>query len=136
MVSNLDAAPMDSRLLSAAQERVNLASKIVACESIESRTNKKNQWFIEASKETGVDLDEDLLESGLSAGSQRERQQIAEAKQARRQLKVLLAKPMRKQNFGKFLSNVGLQESIATEKLVRPHIVLQETVQKKKKTKR
>jgi ATP-dependent RNA helicase DDX24/MAK5 len=136
MVSNLDPAPMDSRLLSAAQERVNLASKIVACESIESRTNKKNQWFIEASKDAAVDLDEDLLESGLSAGSQRERQQIAEAKQARRQLKVLLAKPMRKQNFGKFLSNVGLQESIATEKLVKPHIVQQETVQKKKKTKR
>lgn len=136
MVSNLDPAPMDSRLLSAAQERVNLASKIVACESIESRTNKKNQWFIEASKDAAVDLDEDLLESGLSAGSQRERQQIAEAKQARRQLKVLLTKPMRKQNFGKFLSNVGLQESIATEKLVKPHIVQQETVQKKKKTKR
>jgi ATP-dependent RNA helicase DDX24/MAK5 len=132
--STLDTA-MDSRLLSAAQERVNLASKIVACESIEVRTNKKNQWFIEASKEAGVDLDEDLLEGGLSVGSQRERQQIAEAKQARQQLKVLLAKPMRKQNFGKFLSNVGLKDSIETEKLVRPHVVLQDAIQKKTKKK-
>ena len=139
MTSSLDSAPMDSRLLTAAQERVNLASKIVACESSESRTNKKNQWFIEASKDAGVDLDEDLLEGGLSAGSQRERQQIAEAKQARLQLKLLLAKPMRKQNFGKFLSNVGLKDSIETEKLVRPHIVRQDDTdqkRKKKKTKR
>lgn len=134
-VSNsFDTAPMDSRLLSIAQARTNLASKIVACEDAESKTNKKNQWFRDASKDAGLDLDEDLLEEGQMGGSKKDRQQYIEAKRARQDLKVLLAKPMRKQAFGKFLSNAGLMDSIKSENEVKPHVVRKiKKVQKKKK---
>ena len=97
--SSFDGAPMDSRLLANASERVNLASKIVACEDAESKTNKSNQWFRKASEEAGLDLDEDLLDDGQLGGSKKERQQFLEAKRARQELKALLAKPMRKQAF-------------------------------------
>lgn len=131
--SSFNAAPMDSRLLSNAQERVNLASKIVACESSEAKTNKSNQWFIDAANEAGLDLDEDLLDDGQLAGSKKERQQFVEAKRARQELKVLLATPMRKQAFGKFLSHAGLQDAIQAEKEVKPFIVTENKTSKKKK---
>jgi len=118
-----DMAPMDSRLLINAQERVNLASKIVSCEDVESKTSKSNKWFIDAAEEAGLDLDEDLLDEGLLGGSLKERQRFHEAKRARQALKALLAKPMRTQAFGKFLSNAGLAEAIRVENEVKPFIV-------------
>lgn len=109
-------APIDGRLLANAQERVNLASKIVACENVESRTKKNNQWFIEAAKDADIELDSELLEDGQLGGSNKDRQQYLDAKRARLELNVLLSKPMRKQMFVKFLSNVG-----ETENDVIPH---------------
>jgi Superfamily II DNA and RNA helicases len=104
-------APIDGRLLANAQERVNLASKIVACENVESRTKKNNQWFIEAAKDADIELDSELLEDGQLGGSNKDRQQYLDAKRARLELNVLLSKPMRKQMFEKFLSNVGEAEN-------------------------
>ena len=46
---------MDSRLLIKAKERVNLATKIDACEDSESRTNKSNQWFIKAAEDADLE---------------------------------------------------------------------------------
>ena len=101
--SSFDPAPMDSRLLTKAQERVNLATKIVSCEDSESRTNKSNQWFIKAAEDAGLELDEELLDEGQLGGSQKDRQQYLEAKRAREELKTLLAQPLRKQAYGKFI---------------------------------
>ena len=133
--STFDVAPMDSRLLANASERVNLASKIVACEDAESKTNKSNQWFRKASEEAGLDLDEDLLDDGKLGGSKKERQQFLEAKRARQELKALLAKPMRKQAFGKFLSNAGLRDAIQAENEVKPYVVTEGRQNRKKKRK-
>jgi ATP-dependent RNA helicase DDX24/MAK5 len=133
--STFDVAPMDSRLLANASERVNLASKIVACEDAESKTNKSNQWFRKASEEAGLDLDEDLLDDGQLGGSKKERQQFLEAKRARQELKALLAKPMRKQAFGKFLSNAGLRDAIQAENEVKPYVVTEGRQNRKKKRK-
>jgi hypothetical protein len=134
-------SPIDGRLLSAAQERVALATKIVECEDVESKVQKKNQWFKDAASEAEVDLDEDLLEDGLIGGDQRDRQKLVVARNARGELRELLKRPMRKQNFGKFLSGAGLSESIRAEAEVTPYVVNTSAVtsasrrKKKRKTK-
>lgn len=96
---------MDGRLLTTAQERVNMAAKIVECEEVESRAQKSNKWFQEAAEEAGLDLDEDLVDEGLAGGDRREQQKLREAKAARVRLRQLLAQPMQTQRFGKFLSS-------------------------------
>ena len=115
--------PLDGQLLSAAQERTNLAARIVECESIESKASKQNKWFAKAAEDAGLDLDEDLLEGGLMDGDHRDRQRLAEAQKGRQRLKQLLAVPMRKQNFGKFLSGPGLKSAIRAESDVTPYVV-------------
>ena len=115
--------PFDGQLLSAAQERTNLASRIVECENIESKASKQNEWFAKAAEEAGLDLDEDLLDGGLMDGDHRDRQRLAEARKGRQRLKQLLAVPMRKQQFGKFLSGPGLKAAIQAESSVTPYVV-------------
>ena len=115
--------PLDGQLLSAAQERTNLAARIVECESIESKASKQNQWFVKAAEDAGLDLDEDLLDGGLMDGDHRDRQRLTEARKDRQRLKQLLTVPMRKQAFGKFLSGPGLKAAIAAEKKVAPYVV-------------
>lgn len=95
---------LDGRLLSNAQERTNLASKIVSTEQVENKAKKNNQWFLEKAEEAGLELDDELLEEGLAGGNQRERQQLREANKAKLLLRQLLSQPMRTQRFGKFLS--------------------------------
>lgn len=125
--------PMDGRLLSAAQERTNLAARIVECENIETKASKKNQWFIEAAEDAGLDLDEDLLDGGLMDGV---RQKLSEARKARQTLNALLAQPMRTQQFGKFLSGAGLKAAIQAEKDVTPYVIEQASGKSKTKKKR
>lgn len=64
-----------------------------------------------------------MLDSRLLDGDQRGRQRFIEAKQAEGQLCQLLAKPMRKQHFGKFPAGVVLRESIKAEGEVNPFVV-------------
>lgn len=64
-----------------------------------------------------------MMEGGLLDGDQRDRQRFLEAKRAKIQLRELLAVPIRKQRFGKFLSGAGLQDAIATEEEVKPYVV-------------
>ncbi len=132
---HFDYAPLDSRLLSVAQERVNLASKIVSTSAAETKAQKNNKWFVDAANEAGFDLDEDMLDEGLVGGNRKEQQSVIEAKRARQQLKILLARPMRIQHFGKFLSGAGLSESLKTEMEVKPYLVTAEKSKKKKKSK-
>ena len=75
--------PLDGRLLSEAQVRANLASKIVECDNLESKTQKQNQWFQRAADEVGLEVDDGLIEEGLAGGDRREQQQLQTAKQAR-----------------------------------------------------
>ena len=133
--NSFDTAAIDSRLLKSAQERVNFASKIFVCENNESRTKKSNQWFIDAANDAGLELDQDLLDDGQLGGSKKDRQQYLDAKRARQELKMLLAKPMRKRAFGKFLSNAGLRDAIKTEQEIKPYIVPDTGLSKKKRKK-
>lgn len=126
-------APIDSRLLSAAQERVNLASKIVTSCAAETKAQKNNKWFVDAANEAGFDLDEEMLDDGLAGGNRKEQQTVLEAKRAKQHLKFLLAQPMRIQSFGKFLSGAGIAGSVKAEMEVKPYIV---NTDKKKKSKK
>lgn len=95
---------LDGRLLSEAQERLNLASKIISCDDAESRTRNNNKWYTDAAAAAGLEVDDDLLEEGLAGGDERDRQRFLEAKRAKKHLAALLSKPMTTQRFGKFLS--------------------------------
>ena len=68
---------MDGRLLAAAQERANLAAKVVECDEVETKAQKSNKWFEDAAEEAGLDLDEDMIDEGLAGGDQRDQTQAA-----------------------------------------------------------
>ena len=119
---------LDGRLLTSAQERANLASKIVAAEEVESKARKKNQWFLEKAEEAGLEVDEDNLDDGLAGGNLKEQQQLREAQRAKAVLRKLLAEPMVTQRYGKFLSS----NTAARQQEVAPFIV-QETIKRPKK---
>ncbi len=110
-------------LLAAAQERTNLAVKIVVSEEKEARTSKNNDWFRKAAEEMDIELDESLLDAGQGGGGQKDRQRLNEARRAKFQLAELLAKPMRKQHFGKFLGGTGAKIAAAMEGEVKPYLV-------------
>ncbi|KAL9188677.1 hypothetical protein ACHAXT_007055 [Thalassiosira profunda] len=132
---SLEQVQVDGRLLSEAQERVALATKIVACNDVESQANKKNKWLQDAAKDAGLEVDEDMLESGLLDGDQRDRQRFLEAKRAKGQLRQLLAKPMRKQNYGKFLSQARFSQ-LKEEGEVKPFVKALSKSKKRKRPKR
>jgi len=120
---SLDQVHIDGRLLNEAQERVALATKIVSCNDVESQANRNNKWLRDAAEGAGLEMDEDMMEGGLLDGDRRDRQRFLEAKWAKGQLRQLLAKPMRQQHFGKFLSGAGLVASIRAEAEVKPFVV-------------
>jgi len=131
--NKFEQAHIDGRLLSEAQERASLATKIVSCNDVESQASKNNKWLLDAANDAGLDVDDSMLESSLLDGDKRDRQRFIEAKRAKEQLRQLLAKPMRKQHFGKFLSGAGLRESIKAEKEVKPFVVKLKNGKRKKK---
>ena len=94
---------IDGRLLREAQERVNLATKVMEVSEVERRASQNNRWFEEQAIEAGLEVDEDMLEEGLGKGK-RERAKLQDAKAARERLAVLLARPIQTQRHGKFLS--------------------------------
>ena len=125
---------LDGRLLSDSQERVNLASKIVTCDEVESRTDRSNKWFQDAAAEADLQLDDDCLDEGLAGGDIRDQQRLREAKKARTTLKELLAQPMVTQRFGKFSSSNGALADPA----VKAHVVPMEDegIMKKRRRRR
>jgi len=120
---SLEEVHIDGRLMNEATTRVALATKIVSCNDTETQASRRNKWLEDAAKDAELDVDEDMLEGSLLDGDQRERQRFLEAKRAKAELRQLLAKPMRKQHFGKFLSGAGLRESIKSEVDVKPFVV-------------
>lgn len=120
---------LDSRLLAAAQERANLASKIIAAEKVESKAQLDNQWYLRSAEEAGLEVDSDLLEDGLAGGNLKQQQQLREAQRAKGLLKRLLAEPMVKQRYGKFLSS----NTAASKPEVTPFVVQPQNKQPKKK---
>lgn len=103
---------MDGRLLSSAQERTNLASKIVLAEDVEQKTKHSNKWFLENAESAGLEVDDDLLEDDRNRPP-KEQMQLNEARKAKTELARLLAEPMKTQRFGKFLStNAAAVQSI------------------------
>ena len=115
---------MDGRLLAAAQERVNLATKVAAAEDAERKSARDNQWFREQAAEAGLELDEDLLDdsAGNNTGDlKRDRARQSEAVMSRERLRVLLAQPMQTQRFGKFLStNSAATQCVVPETTTAP----------------
>jgi ATP-dependent RNA helicase DDX24/MAK5 len=114
---------IDGHLLSSAQTRVALASKIVDSDMIKVKARKNNDWISVAAADADLDLDEDLLDQGPSDGSLRDQQRLKEVSKARLELKRLLAVPMKKQHFGKFLSGVGIKNAINSMGSVVPYVV-------------
>ena len=93
---------LDGRLLTEAQERANLASKIVVSETLESKINVHNKWFHDNAEAAGLEVDDSMLED-TSMLPKKEQTQIREGKQARTKLAALLKMPMKAQRFRKFL---------------------------------
>jgi ATP-dependent RNA helicase DDX24/MAK5 len=122
---------MDGRLLAAAQERANLAAKVVECDEVETKAQKSNKWFQGAAEEAGLNLDDDMLDEGLAGGDRRDQHKLREAIAARTRLRQLLAQPMQTQRFGKFLSS----NSAASEQEVEAFVVPLTNDRKKKKRK-
>lgn len=112
--------PMDGRLLSAAQERVNLACKVASAEDSERKTQRDNQWFKDQAAEAGLEVDDDMLDEGLAGGDSRDKARLNEARSARERLRQLLAQPIQTQRFGKFLST----NSAATQRVVPAPVVM------------
>lgn len=113
--------PMDGRLLNAAQERVNLASKVASAEDAERKAQRDNQWFRDNAAEAGLDVDDEMLEDGLAGGDQRDKIRFEEAQRAKERLRHLLAQPIQTQRFGKFLStNSAAAQRIVPEPVVVP----------------
>jgi ATP-dependent RNA helicase DDX24/MAK5 len=107
---------MDGRLLSGAQERVNLATKVATVDDAERKTQRDNHWFQEQAEAAGLEMDDDLLDDGLAGGDKRDRARWNEAKSARERLRFLLSQPMKTQRFGKFLStNSAVTQAIVPE---------------------
>ena len=79
---------MDGRLMSSAQERTSLATKIVIAGEIDQKTNSQNKWFLDAAKEADLELDDDLLEDE-SNRSEKDQLQLKEAKKAKLRLEKL-----------------------------------------------
>lgn len=109
---------LDGRLLAAAQERTNLASKILCASELENKTNSSNRWFLDRAREAELDLDDDLMEDD-SNRPEKELQQLREAQKAKVRLAQLLAEPMKTQRYGKFLST----NSAAMQSEVKPLVV-------------
>ena len=124
-----EAVQLDSRLLTAAQERVNLASKIIKAEDVEGKAKRSNQWFIDSAKEAGLEIDDEVFEDGLAGGNQKDQQQLREAKRAKGLLQRLLAEPMVTQRYGKFLSS----NTAAQKTEVAPYVVQTKLKQPNKK---
>ena len=101
---------LDGRLLSGAQERVNLATKVVEAERIQSKSQRENAWFRDKADEIGVELDDDMVDDGLAGGDERDRNQLREAKRAKSRLQMLLKQPLQTQRYGKFLSTNSAAE--------------------------
>ena len=78
-------AHLDARLLSSAQERANLATKVIAAEFIENKARRNNQWFIESANDAGLEVDDNVLDEGLAGGNKKEQQQLHEARRAKGQ---------------------------------------------------
>jgi ATP-dependent RNA helicase DDX24/MAK5 len=125
--------PMDGRLLAAAQERVNLATKVAASEDAERKATRDNQWFREQAEEAGLDVDDDMLEeAGVTGDVKRDRARQSEAASARQRLRDLLAQPIQTQRFGKFLST----NSAATQRVRTDPTMVAPSKNKKKRRKR
>ena len=101
--TRFDNVLIDGRLLREAQERVNLATKVLEVSEAERMVTQNNRWFKEQAVEAGLDVDEDLLKDDLGQGK-RERAKLQEARIARERLAVLLGPPIQTQRHGKFLS--------------------------------
>lgn len=114
---------MDGHLLASAQTRVALATKIVDCEQMQSKSMKTNNWMRQAAADADLDVDEEFMDRGLASGSLRDQQRLKDATKARMELTKLLALPMKKQHFGKFLSGAGMQKSINSTAVVKPYVV-------------
>jgi hypothetical protein len=104
LAASFQSVELDGRLFNSAQERVNLACKVVETDDIERRSQRSNQWFKEKAEEAGLELDDDLLEEGLGSGDKRDRSKLRESQKARSRLQQLLSEPMQTQRYGKFLS--------------------------------
>ena len=120
---------LDARLLSSAQERANLACKVIRAEKVEGKARRSNQWFIDSAKEAGLEIDDDVMDDGLAGGNQKDQQQLREAQRAKGLLQRLLAEPMVTQRFGKFLSS----NTAAQKAEVAPYVVQAKVKQPKKK---
>jgi ATP-dependent RNA helicase DDX24/MAK5 len=121
-IKKFDTVDMDGRLVAEAHTRVSLAHKIYTFENAKSIASKKKSWFQKMSREADMDLEDnedDIVHKEFS----RQEQNHLEAKRAKIELQKLLARPMRKQNFGKFLSGPGLTDAIKAEAEVAPYIV-------------
>jgi ATP-dependent RNA helicase DDX24/MAK5 len=125
---------MDSRLLHSAQERVNLASKVVSTNDTEQKTNRENEWFRKKAEEAGLEMDDNLLDEGLAGGDLRDQSRLREAQKGRNKLRQILSEPMQTQKYGKFLStNTAARQNAVVPPVLGPSPYASQEPKKKPK---
>jgi hypothetical protein len=129
---NFENINIDGRLLSSAQERVNLASKIFTVDEKQTKTKRQNQWFEETAAQADITLDENCLDDGIDVDLRRHTSELRECENAKIRLQQLLAQPMQTQKFGKFLSTNSAAFNDVSDQLV----VRQPTKNQKKRRRR
>jgi len=61
----LETAQVEERLLNAAKERGALATKKFCVRISRIEGGKENSWIINVAKDSGVDIDENMMECGM-----------------------------------------------------------------------
>mmetsp|Transcript_14900 Transcript_14900/g.36234 ORF Transcript_14900/g.36234 Transcript_14900/m.36234 type:complete len:187 (-) Transcript_14900:111-671(-) len=125
---------LDGRLMTDAQERTNLASKIFMAVELEQKMNSRNKWFLDAAKEADLEIDDGLVEDESNM-SRKDQLLIKEAAKAKVMLQSLLSEPMKTQRFGKFLSTNSAVMQAEIKPLVNKD-TKKSTRKKKKKDKK
>lgn len=135
---------MDGRLLTSAQERVSLATKIVTAEDEQNKVTRQNQWFRDTAEEAGIELDDNCLIDDIFVTNKSNNNNKAigaaflhNAETAKARLKVLLSQPMQTQRYGKFLStNSSLVQEVTNQFVVANNEATTTTTKKTSKSNR
>merc|ERR1712194_243486 len=108
---NFKSIKFDGRVLSKAQHRTNLASKIYLYEHTQLKSQKEKDFLFKISQDADIDYDPDDFDENFV--SNHDVVKKVEAKRARYELRQLLTQPMNNlHRYGKFGMNASIRQRL------------------------